>query len=496
MKHLLFLFTILWGSVIPLFGRPVVISNLSFLYANANQIEVSEISYGKDVTTVTFQTIRNADSTLKVGHGIYIVDDNGRRLHAIGTKGIKLDSLYILYEGQQIRFSVDFPAAAESNQALDIVDPTRFSFYGLHDASAQLNIPRCTPEIDPAEISDAFFLPAKTTVEGILHDSNDQFGQLLYCNYDPPRPYLQEEHSKFADISSPGRFSVSFTMYAPYHVDFRRYRLDVRHPLGPIYVRPGDNVFVEIFDALDGKETVYRNLSGGKAYNQLVNSPGFPFDYWKYHKNISDGFTDVSYPRHMVALDEDYHAALKFADYICWHYHLSSFETQLYLNELNWNYFFVMISSDIDVQNRYNQAKTDTERQKWGSLIEQMDYSYLKYINPNDPSTIYRHNNYVAGMVKQLSPLVRCLDKVPATASNRWQKVIDLQQEELNRITGWEGRTFFMELLIAELSYDMLQQKIGDSELEQIKSSLTHPYCRQLVDIYRQEFSEKKKSIL
>jgi hypothetical protein len=93
------------------------------------------------------------------------------------------------------------------------------------------------------------------------------------------------------------------------------------------------------------------------------------------------------------------------------------------------------------------------------------------------------------GYSDQLYPIESCISKVPENTPNRWRKIIELQQEELNRITGWTGRTFFMEMLIAQEAFQMVfRYHISEAELAEVKSMLSHPYCRQYLDIIYDEY--------
>ena len=54
------------------------IRNIAHLYDDGKRtLEIVCIDYASDATTLTFRTTKTCTPTLKVGHGIYIVDDNG-----------------------------------------------------------------------------------------------------------------------------------------------------------------------------------------------------------------------------------------------------------------------------------------------------------------------------------------------------------------------------------------------------------------------------------
>lgn len=463
-------------------------NTISYLYSSSNEIEVVGFEYGMDKTTVSFVSDGKDSRTLCIGHGIYIVGDDGKRHYVTGTEGISLDSVYTLGAGDKMEFSIDYSPVDVNNSALDIRDPLHFIILGIHDAGTILPIPKANGEVPHEETDFLLYQPQTTYVEGIMHDPFKVYGEQLYCNYEAPRPYLREEDTKKAYLDEQGHFKVEFTMYSPQFVDLRKSRLSGGNPAGFIYVRPGDRIIVEMYDNKEAKEILYHEQTGRKAYNKLANCPYIPFKDTKYVNNLLSDFVHFSYQQHQEMLRNEYQKALEHADYICWHYGLSPYETQLYLNMIKRNYIGHMMNADIRVYTCYRNAKTE-ERQKWEKTMNTFDYSYLKEIDPDNVSRINSENIRIEEMAEQLPLFQNCIKLVPENTPNRWRKIIELQQEELNRITGWTGRTFFMEMLIASEAYGMVfRHHISETELEEIKAMLSHPYCKQYVDIVYNEY--------
>ena len=273
MKRILFL---------TLFGILAIVhaksnTKLSYLYSNTNEIEVARIRYDKDATCVTFKTTRQVGPTFKIGHGIYLVDDKGERHHAIGAEGIKLDSLYVLYKGQLLKFTIMFPRIDETNCALDIICPGSFGIYGLHDSNVKLNIPKAVGKVDNEETDFQYFKLQDTEIDGTIHFADGNILSQVYCNYETPRPYLREENTKYSSIDASGHFSAKFKMYTPQMIQLRDARLmSSNFNAGFIYVRPGDRISVEMNGIHEGKGIAYKNLSGREAYNRLANCPWIP----------------------------------------------------------------------------------------------------------------------------------------------------------------------------------------------------------------------------
>lgn len=468
------------------------ITKLSYLHSHTNAIEVSRIKYDKDATYVTFNTTRQAGPTFKIGHGIYVVDDQGERYHAIEANGINLDSLYVLYKGQQLKFTIMFPRIDESNCALDIICPGSFGIYGLHDSNVQLNIPKAVGKVDNEETDFQYFKLQDTEIDGTMHFADGNILSQVYCNYDTPRPYLREENTKYSSIDASGHFMAKFKMHAPQMIQLRDARLmNSNFNTGYIYVRPGDRISIEMNGIHEGKGIVYTNHSGREAYNRLANCPWIPitcFNMQKYFGNLTDGFASYSYEQHCSMLKADFEKAMEYADYVCWHYRLSPYETLLYLNSVKSFYINQLSNVDVFVKNKYQDAREEDEKNRYKAMLDKADYSYLKYLDPEDVSLLYCDIDPF-GYSDQLYPIKSCISKVPENTPNRWRKIIELQQEELNRITGWTGMTFFMEMLIASEAYGMVfRHHISETELEEIKAMLSHPYCKQYVDIVYNEY--------
>lgn len=461
------------------------ISNIEYLSANRNQVEVTKIEYADDATTVSFITKKDCCSTLKVGHGIYIVDDNGERHHAIGTKGIKLDSLYVLFKDKRFRFSIYFAPVEESNKALDVRDPCIFSIFGLHDAKMELNIPKAKGEIDEQEVGNSLYRTQSTEVEGVVRDYNDSFGKIMYCGYISPR--LESRLDKYSDIDATGHFGMQFSMYSPFQLYLGKGEYVFVQSV--IYARPGDKIRVELYDELEGKEFVYSNLSGHKAYNKLVNCPGSIPNASKCRPNLSS----LDYYKDKAYIEKEYERSLKLADYICLHYDLSPFEIELYLDNIHLFYAHALMSINQLIDREYEYAETEEDKEKYASILVNQDYSFLKNINPNNPAYISNSTfDILCSQIIRIKSMRKIVENVPKTDKNRWEKIINLQNEELNRITGWSGMTFVMQLAVVEgindiYTYNNQPQDDSDKSLEQVKFELTHPYCKMILDYYYKE---------
>ena len=470
------------------------VANPVWLYSFDSHVDVTRIDYGTGKTTVHFVTCRHHETSFCIRRGIYVVGDDGVRRRAIGSKGIELDSVYFIGKGKGLSFSVDFDPVDRSNQALDVRNPSFFSIYGLHSADVSLAIPKARGEVPSEESDHSLFEPRGVTVEGILHDPSGKLGSTVEVNY-IYHPNT-EKHMK-SQIDADGRFSIHFNMYAPQNTSFL-YPY-VHGNVGRLYLRPGDVVSVDLHDPWEGKGLSYRNLSGRKAYNNLSNAPGYSFDISEYYNNLRSNarFVNWSYQQQYDELMEGYDKNLEFADYVCWHYHLSPYETNLYLNDIHADFISLLLATDIAAkwQSVEERNMIPTEREKYKEIVNKMDYAYLKRLDPTDTSicTISMLTG-IFGQIGQIQPIEDCFDQVSEGESDRWQKIIALQQKELNRITGWEGMTFIMEQIIVQDISTLKVKKIDvKKELQQVKQMLKHPYNQVAFDKYCAYYLENRQ---
>lgn len=185
------------------------------LYNYGTGIKVTSIEYTTEATILTFKTTKECTPTLKIGHGIFIVDDNGVCHNAIGADGIKLDSLYVMVKGQPRKFSIAFDPVNNDNQALDVRETNMFGIYGLHDAKRVLDIPEASCELDCNEIDSARFATDWVDIDGFIQDEDDQ-NSIIYACYFSERPYLDtDKYERYSRVDEDGCFNMRFRMHSP-----------------------------------------------------------------------------------------------------------------------------------------------------------------------------------------------------------------------------------------------------------------------------------------
>lgn len=461
---------------IPSFCNAHINRKPSYLYRYGSSVEVACIEYTPEATILTFKTTKECVPTLKVGHGIFIVDDKGQRHYAISTDGIKLDSLYVMVKGQPRKFSIAFDPVSENNQALDVRGGGMSSIYGLHDAKRGFTISQASREVNLDEIDPVRFATDWVEIDGVVHDDNHKNGTIC-ANYYSERPYLNEDKcGKYSGIDENGRFHMCFLMYSPTSVQLSMSEYGGEW-FGDIYLRPGDKVHVDVNGDGSHMAIASDNQTGLPAYNNLMNAPVLAPEYSQLNNRT---FDDGTYAQCMSKAKNGYTKALELANYICWHYNLSPFEAELYFEYIQAYYvnLFTMFAL------------------KGESAGESVDYSYLRDIDPDNATFSFISTGiYVSDMIVQLNPFRKCHQLVSNDDPDRWLKVINLQRLEFERLTGKSGFPFLFQMMVAADYHSVFDWKPTDeAQFQKVRELLTHTYCKKRLDIMHKELKLKDKA--
>lgn len=483
-------------SPISCFGR--AIKDVRWLYHDAAHLDVTMIEYDRRHTTLTFQTDRHVDGTFSVGHGIFIVGDDGERHYAIKTKGIVLDSVYTISAGEYMSFEVEFEPVSPTNNALDVRCPGQFSIYGLHDRNTTLVVPKPDISIDETMQDYSLYKSRSVDVYGVLHDPDSILGDIVQMNYTFNAIDSKHRNDMSARLATDGSFHITFPMFAPQLLSFLRPYYNGQTVNGLVMVRPGDRLNVDLYNSKEGRPIGVVNQSGNKSYIRLSNAPFPNFSMNKYSRNLRYSFEQMTYKVQVDEIMEAYRRGMAFGEYVCWHYQLSPYEAKFYIDRLRSMYLYVLIETDIVAKqlSQENSKISKSDRQKYAELLDKIDYSYLKDIDPDDPTCVITGLGSALQLINQLAPIEDCIDKVPKDSPSRWLQIIALQQEALNTITGWTGQTFVMEQVIVSQLYYLLTKQINPKadEFAQVRALLHHPYSQTCFDIYYREMQEKTKS--
>jgi hypothetical protein len=488
------------------------IKNIAHLYDGGKRtLEIVCVDYASDATTVTFRTTKSCTPTLKVGHGIYIVDDNGQRHHAISTEGIKLDSLYVMVKGQSRKFSISFNPVDVNNKFLDIREPGILAIYGLHDKKIRVAI----PEVDKSVDSDEYGLiqsgaEGYAEIEGTYHSSENVSGTVLYFDYDFLRTRIEAD--QYAKVDENGRFKLRFWMYAPQSVSVRKGCRNIFTSLGELYLRPGDKIQLDLYDELEGIEMSSRNLSGRKTYDRyskLMRRLLF-INILDYQRNLYNNMKNMDYDTQYADLWNCYKEDSAFTNYLCWHNKLSPFEAHLQFALFKEIYLCWFLTLDNGVKNLYRKLKKEEEdaiflgkgaefdgsdTTRFLQYIKRMDYAYLRLFDPDDITCMaiseFKGNARALGF---LEPLQRCRD-MAKDDKDRMVKTVELQCEELGRMTGWKGLPFVAQMMVANNHVGLSDRTpMDDGQYKMIRNMLTNPYCRKILDDEQQYLLDLEKS--
>ena len=453
------------------------IKNPDYLFDYRSQVDVLCIDYAPQSTTVHFKVRKDAGPQFRIGHGIYIVGDDGSRRHPIGSTGIELDSIYILYSGQRMNFSVSFETVGEDNRYLDVCMPGLFSLYGLHDK----DIPADIPDVEPlnGDINPSLFINKEVIIEGRVHTSPNRMGSTIYANYITSIPGPFESADQYAEVGADGRFYMLFEMQAPQIFDFRQSRFYGQSYKQPLLACPGDHIFAEIYSKDSGIEVLYTKQSAGVSAERLANVPGLLSSYSEYVDNAVEGFKTLGYECQMADLAAGYEKELSFAKYVCWHYRLSPLESTLYMDRVHLYMILQMLTTDRLARQVYVGYP---DKGKQYDNIADKRYYYLKNL-PTDPYAFVWYP-FFAAVCSELCALPEISQSINKSNDNMSGKMTDAfykQKQVLASLTGTDDWSLYLDqILIDDIKRLSVQNtNMANEEITQLSSLLYHPYSKQ-----------------
>ena len=448
-----------------------------YLFDYRSQVDVSCIDYSPQKTTVYFKVRKDAGPLFRICQGIYIVGDDGLRRHPIGSTGIELDSIYILYSGQRMNFSISFETVGEDNGYLDVCIPGAFSLYGLHDKDIPTDIPDA--ETIYGDIIPSLFINNEVIIEGRVHTLQNSIGTTIYANYIPSIPGPFDSADQYAEVGSDGRFRMSFEMQAPQIFDFRQSRFYGKSYKQPLLACPGDHIFVEIYSTDSGIEALYTKQSAGVSAERLANVPGLLSSYSEYVYNAVEGFKTFGYERQMADLAAGYEKEQSFAKYICWHYGLSPLESTLYFDRVHLYMILQMLTTD-RLARQVHAEYPDGENMN--DNIADKGFYYLKNL-PTDSYSFVWHPLFAAvcSELCALPEISKCLNMSSDSMSGKMTEAFYKQKQVLASLTGTDDWSLYLDQILID-DIKRLSAKNGytaNEEIIQLSSLLHHPYSKQ-----------------
>ena len=479
----------------PVCMNAATITNPVFVYADESPVEVVRIDYTKDMTRVYFTVCPDDSSQFGIVRGMFVVGDDGIRRQAIDYMGIEVDSIYYIESGKYMKFTIDFEPIPENNMCLDVRMPSKFGIYGLHDTKVKLDIPDIEGYYDQLEEQPDLFTTDQIEIEGTVHDPYGLLGKRVYANRMPIIIKTGVYDDLYADITPDGHFSMKFNMDVPQVLNFRQNRIAGKVISESFVARPGDKLKVDIYDWHEGKPLKIENITGRNTYSHLIGAPGVHFNFAAYVVNTMEDFNRFTYEQTMSDMGEGYKRAIDFAKYVCWHYCMSPYEAKLYTDYVTVQFIYYMMGIDVSVKSQYLKATDETKKERYRSMIDKADYKYLCLLSPDAPQYVLScsYAEELGNYIMQLKPFFDCYDNVPVGTDDRWLCIIQMQQELLNKITGWSGSSFIMEqIIVAGVNYVLTDRSITAEQAGEVRKLLRYPYNLKRFDIKCSEYIKKK----
>ncbi len=502
MKRLLFLTVFLQTVWSVSKATPIV--GTEALYPS-DKASVVSVDYGTDSTVLTFVTPNGAGTKFHVGHGLYIVDDKGERHHATGFNGIDADSVYILDGSGNMRFSVSFTPVGPGNLTLDVCDPCHFRIFGVHDSKTPPVIPPAVYGDDATEGSPQMFEPADVEIEGVLHGMQGKAGSVTFRAMEDYITIPMEEYS--ASVDGDGHFRMKFRTYAP-KWEYLTLNTSFGRDVARIYFRPGDRIFIDLYDPSEGMEVKIRNTSGRSTMERLTNTyTGIWFGSLDYVGNMTDNrrhytddgayshsekdaaFKDHPFDEHMSSLRQDYEKNLRFADYIIWHNRLSPYEARLYREHIQMYYCWLCMETWGAVQSIARYSEQESRRREFGLLLEgqKSGMDFLNEIDPYSPSLLLCHYDGLSRLWATEAAL-QLEEGMAQKDSGFCEKLMEERHGIVRSLTGWDEGSVAMQIMtVCELHfmYDKYKDSHGMELRElykKVREGFKNPYLRQRLD--------------
>ena len=474
-----------------------IISNVRPLYS-CSKINVTEIEYSSNATVLTFGLTDLSIKQLSVGQDIMIVDDHGVQHKAVEAIGIKFDSLYQPKPDSKMHFKIKFDPVATSNLALDIIENGRITILGLHDEECTLSILQAHEQNSISGLQTEPIGAREVIVEGMIHGyDNFTSSTKVAIQYVPPTG-IGNPSQNYTDIDSDGHFMTKLVMYNPQIVYIYTINMpDNNRVEGKVYIKPGEKVHIDLYK---DKGIERNNADNSMDISRLRQFPIFVPNS-QYRLNLYNGritnpsngvstdytsFSIMNYEEQRNKLATDYKEALKCAEYIVWHYQLTSIEAVIYTIQVHEAFCSLLLSTEISAGNRYEEAQTNEEKRQYAPSATYEAYGFLKLV-PQDETAFSLINTNIPEMIPSLKPMKDCYDQVAMDDPKWCLKVLQLQIDILYKMTEWKEESFITQMTMVELArhlsifFEDQFEISGNDMCRWLQEQLLDPYCRSLL---------------
>ncbi len=246
-------------------------SHPNVIYKTHSSIEVKEVMFSPNETSVTLQCIGEPLAKIYISRSTYACDEQGNRYPILRAEGIQLDSL-MQFSEKKISFTLHFKPLPDSTHAFDLIEGRQIQhlrIYGIHDRNKSLQLKTIEGDISAMETDSLWFRRDSTVINCYIYDYNaNSMPHEMTVHYNCEQFHMDNGIAKAntAVLKPDGTASCTFLMDRP---AWNNLSFGSRYYY--YYVRPGDTLNIEIhhFGQWDEQVTYY-NTQGRACYPALV----------------------------------------------------------------------------------------------------------------------------------------------------------------------------------------------------------------------------------
>lgn len=441
--------------------------NPSVLLSTDVDTKILSITFDKNQTVVKFENKNLIKKPTYLSSTIYAVDDDGVKHKAIGFDGMTLEDDKTTYKQTSTLFTVCFATLPKGTKSLDIVSDDRFSLYGINpEGTPHPVIPKSVGCVDSSEIAEGLFYSKPTVVTGHINLKGLDKETVYFIQDDIVDGILTD--TKPARIDSNGNFKLNLEIDHPIWT-YLAFNKNGNNEIASVYIHPGDTLELDI----DNENCSYNNKSGRLTCEKLMKY--YPGSYLLWADTLVDKMTRDSFVK---LLSEKESFANQLADYLCWKYSFSPWETYLYKQQIQLNYTAHLL--------RYNVVLDANIHRKENTHMntESSDYSFLSRMNPNDIS--YCALSFYYPILCQMQNIdefskIRGWGLQNLNYGEGMEAGIKTRQSDwINATAGWEsGLSYLMQGAIVvgmNTRIHSNSKENTEKENEKLFQLFTHPY--------------------
>ena len=259
------------------------------LYSNSRQLFIQDVRQTGIGTRVSFCYKDAPHTRFALASTLIANDEQGCHHRAIEVEGIQLDSVCMLPDDGNLRFTITFDSLPEGTRFFDIIESGLPSgalhIYGIHKKSEQLKFGAFSEEPKHEEFSPEFFKPGPVLIRGKIHGySREHMNHVLRF----PRTSetmsnserMKKGYGSNVKVERDGSFQ---TVQMIDRACFNCFKwADGLGFYADIYTRPGDTLDVQVWNpGQRGQRIICHNTKGREQYNRLL-------EIWHFKPYLND----------------------------------------------------------------------------------------------------------------------------------------------------------------------------------------------------------------